>query len=66
MRRKSHPHTADPLSLQRAALLREIDAASLSEETKRLIKLVTVQPDGVASGRAAVDAAIQRAESEAR
>ena len=66
MNHKQKHHTTDPLSLQRAALLREIDAASLSEETKRLIKLVTVQPDGVASGRAALAAAIQRAERSAR
>ena len=69
MRRKpKHPNDTKPdiLSLQRAALLREIDGASLSDETKHLLRLVAVQPGGVDSGRAALDAALRRAESEAR
>jgi len=71
MKRKpqhTHDGKTDPQSQARAALLREIDASTLSPDDKRLLKMVAVQPtsDAIASGRAALAAAIQRAERSAR
>ena len=68
MARRQTANKADPQSQARDRLLRELEASPISHTDKAMVKLISVQPtsDAVGNGRAALAAALRRAESEAR